>query len=165
LIHAFERVTTAWQQMADRPGESEQSLDKFTLLLARFSRYVSLRGAALVTDVDQDLAEDFITAPGRTRHGHVTTGAPATWLLRRSVLRAVWRTLIDLGLADVDPTRRVQLPARQHGHTRPLTEDEAIALRHHASFVDRPTRHERQTPYDLLLLKPTARRDRFLAAS
>ncbi|MER6503300.1 hypothetical protein ABT218_29075 [Streptomyces sp. NPDC001455] len=62
-------------------------------------------------------------------------------LLRRSVVRIAYRTLRELKLSDDDPTRDIELPARAVGGVRPLSEDEVVDLRHHASFVTRPSRH------------------------
>ncbi|MBZ6111163.1 MULTISPECIES: integrase [Streptomyces] len=141
LAHAIDRILDAWASMAARGEFTEQTYDKFGLLLGRFDRYAHLRGALVVGDVDQDLAEDFVFAAGRSRHGHVSEAAVATMLLRRSVLRTAFRTLRSLGLTDTDPTRDIELPRRAVGDVRPLTEDEAIDLRHQASFVTRPSRH------------------------
>ncbi|MFJ2575387.1 hypothetical protein [Kitasatospora aureofaciens] len=60
---------------------------------------------------------------------------------RRAVLRTFYRTLRELGLADTDPTRDLALLERSRSAVRPLTEDEAIAIRHAAEFVTRPSRH------------------------
>ncbi|TMU92882.1 integrase [Streptomyces sp. DASNCL29] len=141
LTYALEHVLDTWESMAAHGEFTEQTLDKFGLLLKRFERYAQLRGAAVLDDVTQDLAEDFITAPGRSRHGHVSNSAAATMRLRRSVVRAAYRTLRELKLSDTDPTRYIDLPRRAVGDVRPLTEDETIDLRHHASFVTRPSRH------------------------
>ncbi|MBR8642155.1 hypothetical protein KEF29_29600 [Streptomyces tuirus] len=141
LTHALERVLDVWQSMAARDEFTEQTYDKFSLLLGRMGRYAQLRGALTVDDITPDLAEDFITARGRSRHGHVSEAAVATMLLRRSVLRIAFRTLRELGLSDIDPTRDIELPRRGPGDVRPLTEDEVVSLRHQASFVTRPSRH------------------------
>ncbi|MDX2546157.1 hypothetical protein ACOT81_27405 [Streptomyces sp. WI04-05B] len=141
LTHAFDHVWDAWQTMAARGEFTEQTLDKFGLLLRRCERYMHLRGAVVLDDVSAELAEDFVTARGRSRHGHVTDSAAATMLVRRSVLRIAFRTLRELGLSDADPARDIVLPARTAGQVRPLVEGEVIDLRHRASFVTRPSRH------------------------
>lgn len=141
LAYAFDRVQDAWQTMAACGEFTEQTLDKFGLLLKRCERYMQLRGVVVLGDVTADLAEDFVTARGRSRHGHVTDSAAATMRLRRSVVRTAYRTLRELGLSDTDPTRDIVLPARAIGGVRPLAEDEVIDLRHRASFVTRPSRH------------------------
>ncbi|MEU5425864.1 hypothetical protein AB0H73_09675 [Streptomyces olivoreticuli] len=141
LTRALQHVIDVWQFMAERGELTEQTLDKFGLLLARLERYAHLRGALLLEDITPELAEDFVSAPGRSRHGHVTEAAVATMSLRRSVVRAAYRTLREEGLSDADPARDIRLPGRTTGGVRPLTVDEVIDLRHHASFCDRPSRH------------------------
>ncbi|MET9848547.1 hypothetical protein [Streptomyces ossamyceticus] len=126
--------------MAAHGEITEQTLDKFGLLLKRCERYMQLRGVVALGDVTADLPEDFVTARGRSRHGRVTDSAAATMRLRRSVVRTAYRTLRELGLSDADPTRDIVLPARAIGSVRPLAEDEVIDLRHRASFVTRPSR-------------------------
>ncbi|WP_274915193.1 hypothetical protein [Streptomyces sp. WZ-12] len=142
LTHALDQVRDLWLSMAARDEITEQTLDKFSLLLiGRFARYAQLRGAVVLGDVTAELTEDFITARGRSRHGHVTDAAIATMHVRRSVLRSAYRALREMGLSDQDPTRDIVLPPRTAGEVRPLSEDKVIALRHQASSVDRPTRH------------------------
>ncbi|MFJ5233195.1 hypothetical protein ACIQBJ_25290 [Kitasatospora sp. NPDC088391] len=127
--------------MAAQGELTEQTLDKFALLLARLERYSHLRGAILLEDVTAQLAEDFVTAPGRSRYGHAGEATLATQILRRSVIRSAWRTLRELTLTDQDPARDIHLPAHTHAAVRALTEIEAADLRHQTSFTDRPTRH------------------------
>ena len=141
LTHALSQVLDAWQSMAARGEMTEQTLDKFTLLIRRFERYMQLRGAVVLDDITADLTEDFVYARGRSRHGHVADSAAGTMGVRRSVVRAAYRTLRELRLSDADPARDIVLPARAAGGVRPLSEDEVIDLRHRASFVDRPSRH------------------------
>ncbi|MFJ4964305.1 hypothetical protein ACIP6P_17940 [Streptomyces sp. NPDC088729] len=141
LVHAVEQVLDAWALMVTRDEMSVQTYDKFSLLLRRYTRYATLRGVLVVGDADEAITEDFVNAQGRSRHGHVSESAPATRILRRSVVRAAFRTLRELGLSDQDPTRDVELPTRTCEGVRALSEDEAVLLRHHAAFVTRPTRH------------------------
>lgn len=141
LSHALTTVCSAWEAMEERGQMSEQTLDKFGLLLGRFDRYTALRGAVLLNDTGPALVEDFVTAKGRSRHGHPAESATATQRLRLSVIRAAYRTMRELGLTDQDPTRDIILPARTPGTVRPLDEAEVISLRHAAEFVSRPSRH------------------------
>ncbi|MFI8106649.1 hypothetical protein [Streptomyces sp. NPDC086023] len=140
LAHGIVRVLQVWQHMTANSEMSHQTFDKFGLLLQRFGRYATVRGALLIADVRSDLVEDFVNAKGHSRHGRVSDPAVATRLLRRSVVRAAYRVLRELGLSDQDPARDIPLPARTHGGVRALTEDEVVALRHHASYSARPTR-------------------------
>ncbi|MEU9034631.1 hypothetical protein AB0D45_06910 [Streptomyces sp. NPDC048352] len=141
LTHGIDRVLQVWQQMAADNEMSHQTYDKFGLLLRRLGRYATVRGALLIGDVTPALIEDFVNAKGHSRHGDVSDAAVATRLLRRSVVRAAFRTLREIGLSDQDPARDIVLPARTHDGVRALTEDEMVELRHHASFTTRPTRH------------------------
>ncbi|MFD6888789.1 hypothetical protein [Streptomyces sp. NPDC059957] len=141
LIHAIDLVIDAWREMTALDEMSEQTFDKFGLLIKRFERNATARGVLLVSDVTDGIAEDFVNAKGRSRHGHVSDSAVATRRGRRSVLRTAFRTLHELGLSDQDPTRNIVLPARTYEGSRPLTEDEAVLLRHHAAYAARPTRH------------------------
>ncbi|MFC4517308.1 hypothetical protein [Streptomyces ehimensis] len=141
LAAVIGKVVGAWAAMAERGEMSRQSLDKFTLLLARFQRYATARQATCLAEITEQIASAFIDAPGRTRHGTTGPAALATRYLRRSVLRMCFRTARELRLCDHDPTWAIALPPRVRGKVRPLSEDEAIALRHAAEFTDRPTRH------------------------
>ncbi|WP_405848566.1 hypothetical protein OG211_14740 [Streptomyces niveus] len=141
LTHALDRVRTEWHRYVELGLFTDQTCDKFALLTGRFDRFAAVRGALLVSDVTTELAEEFVTAPGRSRHGTVSVAAVATMRLRRSVLATVFRTLRALDLSDADPTRDIQLPPRAPGSVRPLTDDEALQLRLHASSLTRPSRH------------------------
>ncbi|MEU9561693.1 hypothetical protein AB0D16_06565 [Streptomyces sp. NPDC048161] len=141
LVHATDQVLNAWKDMVTRDEMSEQTYDKFSLLLKRYTRYAVLRGVLVLPDAGPGVTEDFVNAQGRSRHGHVSESAPATRLLRRSVVRTAFRTLRELDLSNQDPTRDITLPTRTYEGVRALTEDEAVLLRHHAAFVTRPTRH------------------------
>ncbi|MEH6373829.1 hypothetical protein V7793_05660 [Streptomyces sp. KLMMK] len=141
LAAAVAEVMATWAAMTGRGEMSRQSLEKFTLLLARFQRYANARQVFLLAEVTEQLASAFIDAPGRTRHGVTAPAALATRYLRRSVLRMYFRTARELRLCEHDPTWAITLPPRAYGRIRPLSEDEAIALRHAAEFTDRPSRH------------------------
>lgn len=138
---AVEQVLRAWAHMAEHGEMSVQTLDKFGLLLNRFRRYATARGARQVGDITPLLASGFIDAQGRTRHGRVSEAALATRHLRRSVLRICFRTARELAICVSDPTQDLNLPRRVRSGVRPLSEDEAVAVRHAAEFVERPTRH------------------------
>ena len=127
--------------MAARGEISKQTFGRFEQLLHRFERFTRAAGATQLHEVDPNLVSAFVHARGRSRHGHVAQAALATSHLRRSVLRLFFRTAREIGLAEVDPTRDLELPSRTRGRSRPLSEDEAVAVRQAAEFVERPTRH------------------------
>ncbi|WP_405839157.1 hypothetical protein OG528_15660 [Streptomyces platensis] len=141
LAAAIASVLTAWQDSVERGEMSAQTLSRFGQLLCRFEAFARVRGAPLLAEVDAALAAQFIDAHGRTRHGHVAPASLSTRHLRRSVLRMCFATARRLALADIDPTRDIDLPARLCGSTRPLDEAEAVELRRTAEFTERPTRH------------------------
>jgi len=141
LAHAVERTITLWTAMTSQGQMSPQTSRSFGQLLERYQSYVHARGIVLIDDVTPDFAEDFIFAQGRTRHGRIGESATATHHQRRAVLRSFYRTLRELGLTEADPTRDIRLPERTRTPIRPLDEDEAIAVRHAAEYVTRPTRH------------------------
>jgi site-specific recombinase XerD len=141
LARAIEQTVTLWTAMTSQGQMSPQTSRSFGQLLERYQRYAQARGILLVDDVTRDFAEDFIFAQGRTRHGRIGDSANATLHQRRAVLRSFYRILRELGLTESDPTRDIRLPERTRTLIRPLDEDEAIALRHAAEYVRRPSRH------------------------
>ncbi|MCN9244497.1 site-specific integrase [Streptomyces sp. RY43-2] len=141
LARAVEQTVTLWTTMTSQGQMSPQTNRSFGQLLERWQRYTQARGAVLLNDVTVDFIEDFVFAHGRTRHGRIGESATATQHQRRAVLRSFYRTLRELGLTDTDPTRDVLLPERTRSLIRPLDEDEAVALRHAAEYVTRPSRH------------------------
>jgi integrase/recombinase XerC len=102
---------------------SEQSLLRVTDLLERFCTF-SARAFSIESlgEVHQPVAEAFVRAPSSEGDPSV-----ATMYLRRSVLRLLFRTARELGLADHDPTIDVVLPPRSSLRVRPLS-DEEVAL-------------------------------------
>ncbi|MCM8555476.1 hypothetical protein [Streptomyces sp. STCH 565 A] len=141
LDETVARVLEVWAAMAARGEMSPQTLSRFSQLLDRFVRFARARGAVELGAVTPGIAAMFVDAHGHTRQALVAPAAPATRHLRRSVLRMFYTTARELGLTDTDPTYGLELPPRTTGGTRPLSEDEAVALRHASEFTERPTRH------------------------
>ena len=141
LAETIAAVQVRWTRQRDYGEMSAQTFSKFTLLLTRFEHYATHCGATTLIDVSPALIEDFVNAHGHDRRGTIGRPAAATSHVRRSVLRMMFRTARELGLATTDPTLDVTLPPRTRGGARPLTEDEAIAIRCAADFIERPTRH------------------------
>ncbi|MER5729673.1 hypothetical protein ABT084_15255 [Streptomyces sp. NPDC002138] len=135
------RVLDAWQDLVAQGEMSEQTFGRFSQLLNRFEHYATAHGVLEFRAVGESLAAAFIDAHGRTRHGHVAPATAATRHLRRSVLRMCFTTARELQLIETDPTWHIDLPPRVKGSTRPLNDDETVALRRAAEFVERPTRH------------------------
>ncbi|MFF3871767.1 site-specific integrase [Streptomyces sp. NPDC001978] len=141
VAHAVEQTVALWTHMTSQGQMSPQTNRAFGQLLERYQRYTQSRGVVLLDDVTPDFAEDFVFAQGRTRHGRIGESASATLHQRRAVLRSFYRTLREAGVTDADPTRDILLPERTRTLIRPLDEDEAVALRHAAEYVTRPSRH------------------------
>ncbi|MFK0257440.1 hypothetical protein [Streptomyces sp. NPDC090445] len=141
LHDGLARVRDAWQHLVSLGEMSEQTFHRFSQLLQRFERFTTARGVLDFDAIGEAMAASFIDAHGRTRHGHIAPAASATRYLRRSVLRMCFTTARELQLVDADPTWGIALPPRVKGSTRPLNDDEVIALRRAADYVERPTRH------------------------
>lgn len=141
MVNAADQVLVAWELLAETGEMSAQTVAKFALLLNRFRRYAATQDASALASISPSIALQFINAHGRTRHGRIAPAGIATRHLRRSVLRMFFRTARSLGLTAEDPTRDISLPPRVTTGTRPLTDDEVVALRFAAEFVDRPSRH------------------------
>ncbi|MBT2451819.1 hypothetical protein J7F03_33105 [Streptomyces sp. ISL-43] len=141
LRDGIARVLDSWEELVARGEMSKQSFGRFGQLLHRFEHFAGARGVSKFDGVAPAVAAGFIDAHGRTRHGHVAPAALATRYLRRSVLRMCFTTARELRLTDADPTWGIELPPRVKSGTRPLSDDEAIALRRAAEYVERPTRH------------------------
>jgi len=137
LAAAVEAVTGAW--ISDGVLAA-QTLDKFGLLIRRFTRFAAAHDVTTLAAVDQELAAKFVVAKGRTRHGVVSDAAVATMHNRRAALRAFFRTARRLQLTLDDPTVDIAVPGRQSSGQRALSEDEAALVR---LFSERatPTRH------------------------
>ncbi|WP_328299289.1 hypothetical protein OG389_16725 [Streptomyces sp. NBC_00435] len=141
LSDGFAQVLAVWEELVVRGEMSKQSFGRFVQLLHRFEHFAAAHGVSKFGGIAQSVAAGFIDAHGRTRHGHVAPAALATRYLRRSVLRMCFTTARELHLTETDPTWGIELPPRVKGGTRPLNDDEAIAIRRAAEYVDRPTRH------------------------
>lgn len=137
LAEAVEAVTGAW--IADGVLAA-QTLDKFGLLIRRFTRFAAAHDVTSLAAVDRALVAKFVAAKGRTRHGVVSDAAVATMHNRRAALRAFFRTVRQLQLTLDDPTVDIAVPARASSAQRPLSDDEAALVR---LFSERatPTRH------------------------
>lgn len=136
-----EAVCQHWWDLCTDGMMSAQSADKFGLLARRFAGYAAASGAETLTEVSAEVATGFITARGRSRHGHVSDSALATQHLRRTVLRALFRIARALDLADADPTMDINLPPKTGLSARPLTDEETLLVRYHTESRIGRTRH------------------------
>lgn len=135
---ARTRVVAHW---SDNDQLRPQSLEKFDLLMQRFSRYAKAFGVEALAGVDVTLVESFVRARGRDRGGDVSDAAVSTMQVRRAVLRAFYRTARELSLTWDDPARDIDLPTRTASTTRPLNDDETELLWMRAWAGGRVRRH------------------------
>ena len=108
---------------------SVQSLPRVIDLVRRFYNFCErVFDISSLAEVSAAQAAAFVRAP-------TPAGEPAlaTMHMRRSVLRLLFRTARQLGLADSDPTLDLVLPPRSSMTARPLT-DEEVALCRSASL-------------------------------
>lgn len=120
-------VTADWEA-----NRSAFTAEKYGSVLARFVRFAEACGATSLADVDEELVEAFVRAPGRDRgRGPVRAAAARTQGNRRSALRAFYTHAIENGWSDSDPTAAVSVPSRgrKRPPARPLTDDEAERVR------------------------------------
>ncbi len=109
---------------------SEQSLSTSTLerlagLITRFANRLVATGVASLLDATLADCEGFIWAPTKR------AAAPSmhTVHLRRTAVRGLFRTLLQLEPKFVDPTTHLDLPSKGDPRARPLTDDEMTSLR------------------------------------
>ena len=79
LTHALSQVLDAWQSMAARGEMTEQTLDKFTLLIRRFERYMQLRGAVVLDDITETSPRTSSTPAVGAATVTSPTPPPARW--------------------------------------------------------------------------------------
>jgi integrase len=98
--------------------------------MALFAARLDLEGAACLRDVTPEAAVRFVdeavVQPGT---GCWQEPSVSTRYLRRSAVRALFRTARQLGLCDHDPTLDLILPPRAAQGCRPLEDDEVVLCR------------------------------------
>lgn len=122
LRSGWEQVLEVWRADA---VIAEQTSDRLEEIGTRFVARLSRSGLASWEDVQQGHCRSFVSAP--TRSGRPPS--PATQHLRRSTVRAIFRTLRSIGATAGDPTLDLVLPPRQARAYRPLTDDEVLLCR------------------------------------
>ena len=126
-----------------------QSLDRFTDLIRRFGRFVAFNyDIDDLRSVTPAMTSAFVRSPS-------SDGEPTSSVLhlRRTAVRICFRVARDLGLADGDPTLDLELPARQPGSLRPLTDEEVELCR----FASVASLEETRLPAAWALAEATAR--------
>jgi hypothetical protein len=98
--------------------------------MALFTARLDLEGASCLRDVTPEAAVRFVdeavVQPGT---GCWQEPSVSTRYLRRSAVRALFRTARQLGLCDHDPTLDLVLPPRATQGCRPLEDDEVVLCR------------------------------------
>lgn len=122
LVAGWGAVRACWRQ---ERLLAEASVARMEEIGARFVHRLQAAGLSDWRQVDETACRGFITA--RTRSG--TDPRPGTQHLRRSTVRAVFRSLRQLRLVVGDPTLDLRLPARSALTFRPLTDDEVVLCR------------------------------------
>ncbi len=126
LAEGFAIITSYWHAM-DELAPATQT--RFAEVLAQATRRAERLGIThWGVEFDVVVCEAFINS----RTSNAAAPATSTLHLRRSALRAGFSTLRHIGLATVDPTRGILLPARSQLATRSATDDEVALLEMHA---------------------------------
>ena len=96
---------------------AEQTTQRMLEVAHRFARRLEVAGVNELGEVTAQACEDFVMAPSRTG------GIPSvsTQRMRRTTLRAIFRSARAAGHAIGDPTLDLWLPERGPDGTRPLT--------------------------------------------
>lgn len=126
-----------------------QSLDRFTDLIRRLGRFIAFTyDVEDLRSVTPSMTAAFVRSPS-------SDGPPTLSVLhlRRTAVRICFRVARDLGLADGDPTLDLELPARQPGSLRPLTDEEVTLCR----FASVASLDETRLPAAWALVEATAR--------
>ena len=139
LDEAVAAALTVWHHEFKTGDLSPESLEKFNLLIARFSHHANLLGATTLVDAEAHVYA-FVGSLGRDRTGAVSKVSTGTQHLRRSTLRRFWRTCRQLGLPESDPTLDLQLPPRTGQSARPLDPDELDEIKDFADAYFGDTR-------------------------
>ncbi len=126
-----------------------QSLDRFADLIRRFGRFIAFTcDVEDLRSVTPSMTAAFVRSPS-------SDGDPTSSVLhlRRTAVRICFRVARDLGLADGDPTLDLELPAREPGSLRPLTDEEVTLCR----FASVASLDETRLPAAWALVEATAR--------
>ncbi len=129
---------------------SANSAERLFELMQRFASFAAQHSPTLTAGhVTQAMVERFVRA--RTRSGSMP--AVATMHLRRAAVRLLFAEGRRVGLVAHDPTLDLCLPPRFRSRTRPLTDEEVLLCRAHAT----PTLKATRSPAAWALAEATAR--------
>lgn len=125
-MSSFEAARTALVVDLESRWASAAQVRRLAQLADRFERFCT-DGFGLVglDDVSPAVARSFVTAADADG---CTAGA-SLQRARRSAVRALYRCGREIGVATVDPTADISLPALSVHRARPLTDDEILECR------------------------------------
>lgn len=118
----WQAVLAAWRSDALMAEQTAARLDQIG---ARFTARLAAQGVRGWGEVTAWHCQSFVSAANRSG----TAASGSTQHLRRSTVRAIFRTLRTLGLVVGDPTLDLALPQRSSRGYRPLTDDEVMVCR------------------------------------
>lgn len=122
LAAGWQAVLAAWRSDALMAEQTAARLDQIG---ARLTTRLAAQGVQGWAEVSAWHCQSFVSAANRSG----TSASAATQHLRRSTVRAIFRTLRTLGLVVGDPTLDLTLPQRSSRGYRPLTDDEVMVCR------------------------------------
>lgn len=122
LAEGWQAVLATWRSDVLMADQTAARLDQIG---ARFTSRLTAQGVEGWGEVTPWHCQSFVAAANRSG----TPASAATQHLRRSTVRAVFRTLRTLGLVAGDPTLDLVLPQRSSRGYRPLTDDEVMVCR------------------------------------
>lgn len=128
IPEAFALVREDWRAASDRGQVSARVLTMDLKALSRLESYLLACDALLVSDVDEELACDWIVAPDDPG----IAPAPPSLMTRRALVRAVWRSLRALGLDDRAVGIGIVVPRLGETVVRPFADEHVPLLRHAA---------------------------------
>lgn len=125
-MSSFEAARTALLVDLERRWASAAQVRRLVGLAERFERFcVDGFGLVSLDDASPTVARSFVAAAD-------PDGRPAGTSLqraRRSAVRMLYRCGRELGVATIDPTSDIRLPALSTLRARPLTDDEILECR------------------------------------
>jgi site-specific recombinase XerC len=122
---AVHQARVVWWALAHDANLEPSTVERVGAVITRFAARHRALGRARLADIDRQDAVGFLWA--RTRRGH--DPAIATVHLRRTALRLLARTLVQLGEPLADPTAGVGVPAKTRSQLRPTDDDELSLVR------------------------------------
>ncbi|MFJ3084718.1 hypothetical protein ACIPJG_33905 [Streptomyces halstedii] len=143
LRHAVLRACRAWAEQVEIGTMRLQTAEGYIQGCERLVRYATALSLSRLDDITDAVAQAFIDAPGRNRHGHLTpTPADSTRRVRKSAVDALFATCRALGLTTKAPL--IDLPPIPRSKRLPagrLTDADIDKLRFHSERGMPQTRH------------------------